>query len=163
MYRIICFLSEENPNDYSYPTTGHMYGQSFLCISVPAKEVNAIGLQLVYNEAHVYNFKISENLRLIISDFVKIENNRNFVGCRSLYPNLVDASASKKIESEPYWHVANIHTTGGVSFQSFAKSRYFANDLYQELVAPTLGVDLYVEAWRMGTGVLPSSCTQTRK
>lgn len=59
-----CFdLLIENPDDYSYPTTGHHYGQSFLCISVKVEEVDKIGLQLIYNEPHIYTFKISDNLR----------------------------------------------------------------------------------------------------
>lgn len=55
----------ENIDDYTYPSTAHMYGQSFLCISVQAKEVDKIGLQLVYNEPHIYAFKISDNLRFV--------------------------------------------------------------------------------------------------
>lgn len=53
----------ENPDDYFYPSTGRTYGQSFLCISVNASEIDTIGLQLVYNEAVIYTFKVSENLR----------------------------------------------------------------------------------------------------
>lgn len=52
----------DNPADYTYPKTGYPYAQSFLCISVPASQVNTIGLQLIYNEPEIYKFQISENL-----------------------------------------------------------------------------------------------------
>lgn len=60
---LITYISyTENPADYFYPKTGTVYGQSFLCISVNASEVDKIGQQLMFNEAIVYTAKISESL-----------------------------------------------------------------------------------------------------
>lgn len=82
---------------------------------------------------------------------------------RELYLNQIRASIKTKTTSTNYSNVATIRSSAGVPFKSFAKSRRFAKDLYKDFVATSLGVDLYVEAWRKGTGAIPSNCTQTNK
>lgn len=81
----------------------------------------------------------------------------------ALYPNLVDASNRVRITTPPYFNLATITSSGGVPFLSFAKNRYFAMDLYEDLVAPTLDVDLYLKTWRRETGLLPLNCSQPNK
>lgn len=51
----------------------------------------------------------------------------------------------------------------GTEFKSFAKTRHFGRDLYEDLVAPTLRSDLNVETWQHGTGNLASNCTLSHK
>jgi deoxyribonuclease II len=45
---------------YWYPHTGRTYGQSFLCITIGASEVEKVGTQLLYNEPHIYSTKFPE-------------------------------------------------------------------------------------------------------
>ena len=46
--------------------------------------------------------------------------------------------------------VVDLTTRDKVIFKSFAKSKYFNQDLYDGLVAPTLQTGLTVESWRRG-------------
>lgn len=55
---------------YGYPSTGHRYGQSFLCITMGAMEINKAGKQLLYNEVAVYSSRIHKKLRYF-NDFKK--------------------------------------------------------------------------------------------
>lgn len=56
-------MCTESPADYTYPLSGRSYGQSFLCISINSSEIERIGTQLLYNEPHVYDFKITDSLK----------------------------------------------------------------------------------------------------
>lgn len=124
---------------YGYPATGLHYGQSFLCISMAAKSLDIVGEQLLYNEPELYSSQIPSNLK-------------------SIYPNLSLAAQKKWIQTAPWFHRANLTSSKGESFWSFAKSRHFGEDLYADLVAPTLKSNLFVESWQNGEGKLPSEC-----
>lgn len=52
----------DDPADYAFPWSAHVYGQMFLCISVKASQINTIGLQFIYNEVEIYKFQMSKNL-----------------------------------------------------------------------------------------------------
>lgn len=47
---------------YDFPTTGHMYGQSFLCISLTGDQMATVGKQLRFNEPHFYSSKVPDFL-----------------------------------------------------------------------------------------------------
>ncbi|XP_037043263.1 deoxyribonuclease-2-alpha-like [Bradysia coprophila] len=133
--------------DYSadnwYPHSGRHYGQSFLCISVNATQVDKIGKQLIYNEPDIYI------------------NRTNQFG--NLYPFLYSAVIGKRIKQPPYWNVETILSTKGVEFHSFAKNRSFKKELYEDFVAQTLNTNLYVETWCHGTGLIPSNCPISKR
>lgn len=57
------FPPELDTEKYSYPSTGHIYGQSFLCISMTAKELDKAGIQLLYNEPVIYSSRAPDQLR----------------------------------------------------------------------------------------------------
>lgn len=48
---------------YDFPKTAHLYGQSFLCITLSATEVNDAAEQLLYNEPHIYSYSAPNELR----------------------------------------------------------------------------------------------------
>jgi deoxyribonuclease-2 len=48
---------------YDYPHTGTIYGQSFLCISFTAEQIDYVGKQLMYNEPHFYSSHVPEYLK----------------------------------------------------------------------------------------------------
>ncbi|XP_055548111.1 plancitoxin-1 [Wyeomyia smithii] len=125
---------------YHYPSTGKLYGQSFLCISVAADQMESIGQQLLMNEPHVYSFQIPNRLR-------------------DSFPKLVEATEMKTNENPPHYNILNVKSLGGTIFHSFAKNRFFKKELYADLIAPMLRVGLLVETWQHGAGNLPDSCS----
>lgn len=102
------------------------------------------GLQLQYNEPDVYGVNILVNLK-------------------SALPQLTKAASNVTNTVAPWYHISTISSQKGVSFTSFAKSKSFQKDLYEDLVAPYLGSDLYVESWLNGAGKLKSNCSKQFK
>ncbi|GAB0097628.1 deoxyribonuclease II [Sergentomyia squamirostris] len=131
---------EKLGSSYSYPKTGTIYGQSFLCVTFNATEMDRVGLQLQMNEPHFYENNIPP-------------------GLKEKFPSLVKAADMKKIISPPFWRLDEIKSRGGIAFRSFAKSAEFRKELYADWVAPTLEVFLMVESWLHGPGHLNSSCS----
>lgn len=126
---------------YHYPNTGRMYGQSFLCISFGADQMDSVGRQLELNEPHVYSYNIPNELR-------------------DRFPKLVEATKMKTDQTPPHWNVLELQSRGGVTFHSFAKNRYIKKELYSDLIAPSLESNLLVESWQHGAGNLPSDCSK---
>ncbi|XP_039435556.1 plancitoxin-1 [Culex pipiens pallens] len=129
--------------EYHYPNTGRMYGQSFLCVSFGADQMDAIGGQLVLNEPHVYSYHVPDELR-------------------ERFPKLVEATRMKTDSNPPHWNVLQMRSRAGVTFNSFAKNRYFKKELYADLIAPSLQSNLLVESWQHGAGNLPSDCSKPK-
>lgn len=129
---------------YDYPQTGHIYGQSFLCITMSVEEVNNAAEQLLYNEPHIYSYLAPDNLKRVL-------------------PNLFRAIQNETVTTSPYWNKVELKSNKGTKFYSFAKTHRFQKDLYEDWLAPTLNSNLDVETWRHGSGNLPSNCTLPHK
>ncbi|VEN59183.1 unnamed protein product [Callosobruchus maculatus] len=129
---------------YTFPRTGTVFGQSFLCITLDLKNLDIVGIQLQYNKPYIYNTNILAALK-------------------SALPNLVAAASNKTVSNPPWFHLANISSNDGISFLSFAKSKDFNKDLYEDLVAPSLQSNLMVETWADGPGRLRSDCSKQFK
>ncbi|XP_018579451.1 plancitoxin-1 isoform X2 [Anoplophora glabripennis] len=129
---------------YIFPRTGAVFGQSFLCLSLSLENLNKVGTQLQYNQPEIYSQNINSNLKASL-------------------PDLVKAAMNVTINTAPWYSVMEILTQKGVQFTSFAKSKAFNKDLYEDLVAPSLETDLYVETWPNGGGRLQSNCTKKYK
>lgn len=125
---------------YTYPKTGTIYGQSFLCVTFNASEMDTIGLQLQMNEPHFYEINLPESLK-------------------DKFPNLVRASDMKRISEPPFWRLEELQSQQGNTFRSFAKSAKFKKELYMDWVAPVLGATFMVESWLHGPGRLESNCS----
>lgn len=121
-----------------------IYGQSFLCLSLDAKQIDIVGQQLIYNEVQMYEKQLTATLQ-------------------SLYPNIDRLIKGERVADAPYWNLVDIITLGQQRFKSFAKSSKFAKELYEDWVAPMLNTSLYVETWRKGPGNFASNCTQNTK
>lgn len=104
-----------NPKDYEYPSSGMIYGQSYLCLSLTAKQIDVVGKQLIYNEPQIYDFSLPSNLETI-------------------YPNFEDLIQEKNIKKGPFSSDVELTTIDGVTFRSFAKSRKFEKELYEDWV-----------------------------
>lgn len=49
------FPPDLSSGQYGYPKTGHMYGQSFLCVTLDAANLNRAAEQLLFNEPEIYS------------------------------------------------------------------------------------------------------------
>jgi len=128
------------PNQtYGYPHTGHRYGQSYMCQSVPTATLDSIGKQLTYNEPYLYAV--------------------NLPAWTSAFPNLQLAAHGKHIKKAPFYSTEAWETKAGVKVTSFAKFSKFGKDLYADLVAPSLQIPLLVETWPNGRGRMSSNCS----
>jgi deoxyribonuclease II len=81
-----------------------------------------------------------------------------------IYPGLVEALDMKSITAPPFYNIETLQSINKVQFTSFAKSRKFKKELYEDFVAPYFDSgDYYVETWRHGPGNLDSDCTKPSK
>lgn len=70
----------------------------------------------------------------------------------------------KPIKTPPFYNIETLQSRNGSSFLSFAKSRKFQKELYEDLVAPFYeSGDYYVESWRHGSGNIESDCSKSSK
>lgn len=76
---------------------------------------------------------------------------------------LEKAQQTKFVKNPPFYNMETLVSSKGVHFTSFAKSRKFKKELYEDWVAPSLNDNLYVETWRNGGGNIPSDCTKHTK
>lgn len=104
-----------NPEDYEYPSSGMIYGQSYLCLSLTAKQIDIVGEQLIYNEPQIYDSSLPSNLETI-------------------YPNFEDLIQEKRIKKAPFSNDVELTTINGATFRSFAKSSKFSKELYEDWV-----------------------------
>lgn len=98
-----------------------------------------LGIQLQYNEPHIYAEKVPERLE-------------------TLLPQLKKAASNDTVQQSPWYQVRNLTSQDGLLFTSYAKSGKFGKDLYADLVSPSLMSDLYVETWPNEPNRLPSNC-----
>lgn len=115
------------------------YGQSFLCVTIPTLQLDNIGTQLQVHWPQIYDFGISNDLSTKYPIFSALLN-----GAQS------SATTSN----------VTFKTVAGASFRHFAKSKHCDCELYEDIVAASLGADLKVESWMNGptTDKIPSSC-----
>ena len=88
---------------YSYPNSGRVNGQSFLCISMSGENLDTIGKQLMYNQIVVYRRNLANDLS-------------------SKYRTLADAAKQVRIKKPPYNNKMSFHSGHGMEFTSFAKT-----------------------------------------
>jgi deoxyribonuclease-2 len=125
---------------YAYPKTASTYGQSFLCMTFNYQTLGDVGTQLFMNEPYIYDSSLPD---AFAQD----------------YPILTELVNGKTPKSAPYSSQKTLTTAGGVQLQSFAKSKQWGQDLYADLVAPTLQRNLFAETWQNGKGNIGSNCT----
>ncbi|RZB39136.1 plancitoxin-1 [Asbolus verrucosus] len=130
--------------NYTFSSSGVIKGQSFFCISLDLKNLNKVGIQLQYNEPQIYASHVPDILKSKISQ--------------------IEAAVSGVTVTQPPWfNQIPITSKSGIRFISFAKSKKFGKDLYEDWVAPALQSNLLVETWPNGAGKLPSNCSKPFK
>jgi deoxyribonuclease-2 len=122
-------------------TCATTYGQSFLCLSLDAANIELVATNMAINWPKVYDYVVPAALAGTLPKTAAWLND----GAHTKVPTAV---------------ATKLTTTGGVAFTAFAKNREWAKDLYEDLVAKELGTGLAVESWQDGSGgKLASFCT----
>jgi deoxyribonuclease II len=114
---------------YDYPSSGHVYGQSFMCLSL-ADDVTEVISSLIVTRPGLYVASASQSLinhyaplgGVIAGNFTKLPLGTSYA----------------------------IETQNSVAFTLFAKNKEWDKYLYEQLVAPGLHSDLIVETWTNG-------------
>jgi len=118
-----------DPEETALPTPE--YGQTFLCLHISLDTCSQIAGQMLRNQQpQVYNSKLPTGL--------------------SVDDNLYKLSQSVNNASPGESETLDYTTVGGLPFKVIAKNRLWAKDFWNDLVSPTLGVDMAVETWIRG-------------
>ena len=125
---------------YSYPQSGTVYGQSFMCMSLGSTDVSQVISSLLVTRPGLY---VSSASSALISQYYSLQSvmNGNFT-------------------RQPLGTSYALRTLGGQRFTLFAKNKEWDSFLYSDLVAPQLNSDLVVESWTNGgeANTDPSFC-----
>ncbi|CAJ0595915.1 unnamed protein product [Cylicocyclus nassatus] len=128
---------------YTYPSTGIKFGQSFLCLTLPTETLADVGEHLRYVQATPYFTNLPDIFSLRFPVLV----------------NIVKKQSLSKAETV-FTKVRQFKTAGGQTLKTFAKHKKFARDLWFDLVAPELKINMAVESWlNGGSDDLDSMCT----
>ncbi|MFH4980824.1 hypothetical protein AB6A40_007533 [Gnathostoma spinigerum] len=126
---------------YSYPKSGHRYGQSFLCVTLKTDSLTELGTQLQYMQPSIYWSNIPSPLAV-------------------KYPDIAQVIARRRFRPrKPYTSVARLTSQDGIQFTSYVKHKKFNKDLYADLVVPETRTPLVAETWLNGAEDLPSNCS----
>merc|ERR1719468_514378 len=115
------------------------YGQSFLCMSFSISELEDIAKIQLVQWPQIYSSGVSSDLQSSLPNFVNWINGGK--------------TSQSSITTQ-------LRTTNGRYFTSYGKSKECDCNLYDELVAPGVGGDLWVETWQNGATYLkmPNFC-----
>ncbi|XP_072317129.1 deoxyribonuclease-2-alpha [Eucyclogobius newberryi] len=158
------FPPPQQAGHYSYPETGLINGQSFLCVTFPLERFQSIGEQLFMNQPHVFDCHVPEALVPLVPALTSLCLKSRPSPRRAPPPHVMPRPSPRRAPpplSEPVTNRSVVLCSSeGTQFISFAKSAAFDNDLYHSWVAPALRSPLLVQFWVRSTGVLPSDCSE---
>jgi len=112
-----------------------IYGQSMLCISLSATQVDNIAELLQYADLGIYDKNMPSSIASDVPEFSKLVSGTT-----------TDGAGTKVFKS-----------VGGQEFTAFSKSESWGKNLYEELVSPTLKQSFMWETWRRSPA-LPTFC-----
>jgi deoxyribonuclease-2 len=112
---------------YSFPENERIYGQTFLCISVPFAEIDAVSKQLTYVSPGIYDSNMPSSLG-------------------SQLP-VTEALIQGQFITSAGTSTGTINSLAGVQFTSYTKTAAWGQDIYESLVSPAIGSGLLVETW----------------
>lgn len=123
-----------------YPSTGVMYGQSMLCVSLGVTALNSLAEAMKLTRPQFFAKSLSATVQAKL-------------------PDLYDVVTQETWTSPATSTVFPIKSSGGATFTVFAKNVNWNNELYSALVAEHFGEDIWCETWMHGTGDLQNFCT----
>ncbi|XP_076126216.1 deoxyribonuclease-2-alpha-like [Alosa pseudoharengus] len=148
------FPPPKKVGQFSYPDSGVLNGQNFICVTYPLDHFQTIGEQLQINQPHIFDCHIPDSLASSVQSMVQLcKDSQGERGNVSLLHDVTKISNRS----------VSLTSLGGTTFIDFAKGASFANDLYHSWVAPTLQSDLLVQFWQRSTGIQPSNCSGSWK
>ena len=118
---------------YSYPDTGTNNAQSFLCLTLSSSKLEDISKSWLISRPNIYDSSIPSY-------------------AYSLAPSL-ESVINKKWNTQDTTSKTSF-SVGGNSITLFTKSKSWGKDIYHDLIAQELGVDLYAETWCKGASYL---------
>jgi deoxyribonuclease-2 len=127
------------------PNASTIYGQSFLCVSLPLAGVDAVARALLAMEPLTYDSVVPAAMG-------------------SVLPALAALARGERNVSAPLPTVLRVASSGGSNFTHVSKNGAWGGELYSDAVVPALGrgTALWVETWRRntvnGTDTFPSIC-----
>ncbi|KAJ9465325.1 Cell death-related nuclease 6 [Diplonema papillatum] len=130
---------------YNFPNDEATYGQSFLCVSIDASNIDdTVGKALYLSRPWLYDVNLPVDWASSFPELYSvIHGGHNPVASALVYP---------------------LAASAGTQFTIVAKNGEWGMDLYEDMVAPYFKVSpLLVETWQHGTGNLPAYCTPQYK
>ncbi|XP_036378441.1 deoxyribonuclease-2-beta [Megalops cyprinoides] len=124
---------------YSWPHSGRQNGQTAMCVTYKYEQFTQIAQQLLHYNPRVYNCSLPLAFQSEMASLAL----------------LCEGSALPWISKKK---VVRLFSSKGESFLSFAKSRYYVDDIYTGWVAQALKTTLLTETWQ-NDDVLPSNCS----
>lgn len=125
---------------YSYPESGTIFGQTFLCVTYQYSKLNDIGNQLLYSYPKFYAHGLPE-------DFVHDNMNVSL------------AIEGHHVTVAPWNNLLTLTSSAEQQFLSFAKYTDYGQDMYAAWLAPHFASSMDAETWRNGGTPLPSNCS----
>ncbi|XP_069851087.1 deoxyribonuclease-2-alpha-like [Dipodomys merriami] len=144
VHSVPCFPPPASSGAFSWPHNAQRFGQTLICVSFPLEEFLRIGRQLMYTYPLVFDHKLEDTFAQKFPDLEAVINDHHVV-------------------HEPWNSSVTLTSLAGSTFQSFAKSGKFGDDLYSGWLAAALGSDLHVQFWQNSPGILPSNCSGTQQ
>ncbi|XP_053104039.1 deoxyribonuclease-2-beta [Hemicordylus capensis] len=130
------------PEDgYGYPSTGKKNGQTVICLTFRYDQFAEIDKQLSCYNPNIYNCSIP---KLFHPDLF----------------NLQILCAGLALPPVPWQHrLSKLQSAQGETLFSFAKTKYYHEDIYLAWIAQTLKTDVLVESWQRNGHELLSNCS----
>jgi deoxyribonuclease-2 len=111
-----------------FPLPSTTYGQNFLCLSLDAEGIEAASAGLQHDDPYIYDSAIPEGLPSVLP--------------------VTTALVAGSRASGTFQGTLTTRLAPQQDFQQFAKSGSTGLDLYEDVVQPALGLDMWVETWR---------------
>eukprot|EP01130_Rhizamoeba_saxonica_P000805 TRINITY_DN10716_c0_g1_i1.p1 TRINITY_DN10716_c0_g1~~TRINITY_DN10716_c0_g1_i1.p1 ORF type:complete len:355 (-),score=42.31 TRINITY_DN10716_c0_g1_i1:45-1082(-) len=127
-------------SSYSYPDSGTNYGQTLLCLSMSTNQLDKVAQQFLINGPEVYSYFLT--------------------GAVSKYSGIAEL-VNGNFDKYTLTSALSLNTKNGMKFIDFAKSKYWDDDLYENLVSTNLSTSLLVETW--GRPLMQSYCKPAYK
>ena len=111
----------------AWASASTIYGQNFLCLTLAPAMIDAVALALQYDDIHAFDSAVPSALVPLLPNTVALVAGQRRAGTRAT-----------PLATSP----------GAVPFTQFSKSGSTGLDLYEDVVQPALGADMWVETWR---------------
>ncbi|CAJ0600388.1 unnamed protein product [Cylicocyclus nassatus] len=119
--------------EYSYPGSGAVYGQSFLCMSISSNNLEDVGQYMRYAQVNPYLTNLPEYHKILAPSLVDVVNKKSLPKSATVFNT-----------------IRGIETLGGMKLKAFSKHKKYGKDLWYEFIALHLNTQMAVETWRKG-------------